>query len=446
MSLLYRRIIFSSFVLLFCIIVPVVLIYATGHTINWRRLSLEKTGSILIDSEPSEATVFLNGEITNETLLGILIKTTPIKTKAKINNLTPGEYTVRLEKEGYWSWEEKFNLAPDEVVNFGKIGLFSKSEPELIYELNQARAELSPDGKKIALFKNNILNITEIENNSNEILEIPLVKNETLLNWSNNNKKIILGNLLIDLDNKTNINLNETIGKQISLIRWSNNDDMVYFLNNKKLLRHTLSTKITTELAINSQIANQEIIDYLIQGDKIYLISQVKNNQHILIGSIEGKLTSLQLPIGNYKFGNQVSPQPVLINDKKIYLIDEPLAVFAQPRLLSISENFKIGHWQDNSLTYANGLELRRWDKEGQEYLLTRFGSTIQELWPINKKNSIIIGTPDDIRIYINGKQPFTINLADIKNSQLITASQDAKIIYVYGEYKNQTGLFRIKI
>ncbi|MCX6792611.1 MAG: PEGA domain-containing protein [Candidatus Falkowbacteria bacterium] len=446
MNIVYRRIIFSFFVLLFCILVPVILIYATGNTINWSRLSLEKTGSILIDSEPNGATVFLNGEKLNSNFLEVFQGKTPLITKAKVNNLAPGEYTIRLEKNGYWPWEEKFRLSPGGVTNFGTIGLFSQAEPELVYSLDKAELVLSPNGEKIALLKNNLLTITDVNSGSNQELELNNLDTEAEINWASNNKKISIGNYIISLDKKTVSNLASDTKKNVSLLRWSDNESMVYFVSNKKILRYTESNKNISELALNSQLNNQDIVDYLIKGDQIYIIVSSRNTKSLLIGSIEGQLTSLSLPTGNYKFKTDDSPKPVLIDENNIYVIDEPLALFSKPRLLEVSTHFKLGHWQDNSLTYASGLELRRWDKEGQEYLLTRFGSAINELWPVNKRNSIIVATPDDIRVYVNGSQPFAITLAPIKNTKLVVVSKDNKTLYVYGDYDGKTGIFKLAL
>jgi len=446
MSLFYRRIIFSGFVLLFCILVPVVLIYATGNTINWSRLSLEKTGSILIDSEPNGATVFLNNQKINDSFLGFFVMKNTLVTKAKINNLAPGEYTIKLEKSGYWPWEEKFRLSPGEVVNFGTIGLFSQVNPELIYETTKTKAELSPSGEEIILISNDLVKFININNNDNQEIKISNIDTEAEINWSNDNKKIALGKFIIDSDKKTIINLTEETKKDISLIRWGNNDGIIYFVANEKILRYTTATKTISELSLNSQFNEQNINDYVIRGDQIYIITNKNNQQNLLIGSIEGKLTSLDLPNGNYKFETENSPKPVLSNGENIYAIDEPLAIFSKPRLLEISNHFKIGRWQDNSLTYATGIELRRWDKEGQEYLMTRFGSNINSLWPINSKTSVIVATTDDVRVYVNGQKPFAITLAPIKNSKLVTVTKDNKTLYVYGEYENKEGLFKLAL
>jgi len=446
MPLLYRRIIFIGFVLLFCILVPVVLIYATGHTINWSRFSLEKTGSILIDSEPAEATIFLNNKQLDNSWLNFLKKDEPLTTKAKIKNLAPGEYTIKLEKAGYWPWEEKFLLAPGEVANFSTIGLFSKMEPEIIYELNATRSELSPNGEKIVLLKKDLLSVIDLTNKIQEIAldNIPLTGE---INWSSNNGKITLADLIIELDTKKIIDLSVEAKKAVTLTRWNNHEDMVYFVANNKILRYTISTKIITELSLNQQLKDLTIVDYLMRADQIYIITKQKSNQpKLFIGSMEGKLNSIDLPSGNYKLSQENSPKPVLINGENFYVLDEPLAIFSQPRLLEVSKNFKHGRWQDGSLTYSTGIELRRWDKEDSEYLLSRFGSTINSLAPINKKTAIIMAMQDDIRIYVNGRQPFTISLAPIKNSKLVTVSADAKMLYVYGEYNGKAGIFRLAL
>lgn len=446
MSLLYRRIIFSFFVLLFCILVPVVLIYATGNTINWRRLSLEKTGSILVASEPTGATVFLNNKTIKDTLFGFLPRETNITTEAKINNLLPEEYTIRLEKEGYWPWEQRVNLAPEEAKNLNTIKLFKKTEPKLILAAT-GQAELANDGQKFAIFQDNNLTVFNTNNEINKKITLPAKQKitATKINWSNNDSKISLDNLIIDLDNEKVINLNQETKKDISLIRWGNNSDIAYFLSNQKIWRYTISSKTIMEVDLDNKINNQKIVDYIIRGDELYIIIKNQQDQETLLsGSLEGQLKSIQLPSGDFQFVLNQFSKPALTNNHELYIIDEPIPLFSQPRLIKATDNFRLGQTKNNSLIYTNTLELRRWDNETSEYLLTRFGSVINSLWPLQKTDSVIVATPNDIRLFINDLQSFTITLANIKNTSAVMVTSDDKTLYLFGTYNNQTGIFSL--
>jgi hypothetical protein len=446
MSLFYRRLLFGFFVLLFCILVPVVLIYATGNTINWRRLSLEKTSNILISSEPTGATIFLNNKLVSDSLLGFLPRKVNLTTQAKIQNLLPGEYIIRLVKDGYWPWEQRFTLTPEEAKNLGTIKLFKKTEPKLILTTG-GQADLASDGQKFAIFKNNNLIIFNTTDETSQT--IPLNSNQkitaTKIAWSNNDSKISLANLIIDLANKKVINLAADLKKDVSLIRWGNNSDIAYFLSKQKIWRYTISSKTLMEVNLDEQINNQKIIDYIIRNDELYIIIENLAGQDTLLsGSLEGQLKAIQLPSGDYQFILDQLNKPALINNHELYIIDEPIPLFSEPRLIKVTDNFRLGRAKGSSLIYTTTLELRRWDNETNDYLLTRFGSVINSLWPLSKTDSVIVATPDDIRVFVNEQQPFTITLANIKNAGALMATSDEKTLYVFGTYNNQTGIFSL--
>lgn len=78
-----------------------VIFYARGFQFNQEKKTLESTGILAVKSEPDGASVFINGKLltaTNQTL-----------------NFTPGNYEVKIQKEGFHSWQKKYILK-NEVV------------------------------------------------------------------------------------------------------------------------------------------------------------------------------------------------------------------------------------------------------------------------------------------------------------------------------------------
>jgi hypothetical protein len=70
-----------------------VVFYAQGYRLDFTRGTLEKTGIILAKSTPEGAKVLLDGELA-------------VVTNSSISNLKPGTYNLKIEKEGYFSWEK----------------------------------------------------------------------------------------------------------------------------------------------------------------------------------------------------------------------------------------------------------------------------------------------------------------------------------------------------
>lgn len=83
---------FGVLLLLF-VAAAVVVLYAQGYRLNISKGTVEKTGMILAKSIPEGAKVYLGGKIITAT-------------NSPIANLKPGTYRLKIEKEGYSSWEK----------------------------------------------------------------------------------------------------------------------------------------------------------------------------------------------------------------------------------------------------------------------------------------------------------------------------------------------------
>jgi len=58
MNLIRRRILYIFFIFLFLLITPLIILYANGYKLS-NNFRLEKTGILILDSEPQDAKIFL---------------------------------------------------------------------------------------------------------------------------------------------------------------------------------------------------------------------------------------------------------------------------------------------------------------------------------------------------------------------------------------------------
>lgn len=113
-----------------------IIIFARGYRINPKQGKLSATGLLVATSFPDGASVFVDGKLitaTNNTI-----------------NLNPGEYTVKITKEGYIPWEKRLKFQ-GEIVTKTDAQLFP-SAPELrpLTTLGVLNPTLSSNGSKIA--------------------------------------------------------------------------------------------------------------------------------------------------------------------------------------------------------------------------------------------------------------------------------------------------------
>lgn len=138
-----RNLYFYGFVALFALVIPFLILYSEGYRFG-TAFSLVKTGGIYLYSDIADTTVYVDGALKKET--GLFLRNTFIQ------NLPPDSYTVRVEKNGYRSWEKYFdvsaNMVTDAKVFMIREMLASTTVPQFIPA--SATATTTAGSRKIA--------------------------------------------------------------------------------------------------------------------------------------------------------------------------------------------------------------------------------------------------------------------------------------------------------
>ena len=121
---MHRRIRTSIFFLFFTIFIigaPMIVLYTAGYRLNVNTWRIQRTGVIAISTIPRGATVTINTAPTTN------------KTPYVAQRLTPGEYTVLLEKSGYQPWNQSITVNSGSTTYLTAL-LFAQATPELLLE------------------------------------------------------------------------------------------------------------------------------------------------------------------------------------------------------------------------------------------------------------------------------------------------------------------------
>src|SRR3989339_788764 len=103
-DILKAKNIFSLISTLFFIASATILIFtAKGYIYNINGKKLEKTGMIVANSEPKGALLYLNDQLQNVT-------------NTTLSNLIPENYHLKIQKEGYTSWEKDIKVEENVVI------------------------------------------------------------------------------------------------------------------------------------------------------------------------------------------------------------------------------------------------------------------------------------------------------------------------------------------
>lgn len=114
------------FTLIFFIIAPVLVFYTAGYRWNPKKGMVEKNGTLILDTEPRGADIFLNGQYINE------------RTPATLQNVAPGFYKIKMQKDGHHTWEKSLQVLPERVTFANEVILWLDAEPEFIVNLDAA--------------------------------------------------------------------------------------------------------------------------------------------------------------------------------------------------------------------------------------------------------------------------------------------------------------------
>ena len=177
-----RRIFGSLIIIGIVLTIGIILvIYAQGTRLD-KNGSLVEVGIIQIDSTPNDAEVYVNGKF-------------KAKSDTNIENLKPGNYTIKIQKTHYHTWEKLVEVKEGFVTPL-KISLFS-SNPSLTALTSEGvfSPKISPDRRFVVFGRqtSDAQGIYVLElgngqfffNNSNEAKKIVSNSNDFLFSKSN---------------------------------------------------------------------------------------------------------------------------------------------------------------------------------------------------------------------------------------------------------------------
>ncbi len=455
MTLKTRRVLYITFILIFILLSSVVVLYSAGYRYHFKKLRFQKSGGILLEFSPKEVDIYIQNKDKKTT--GFL------DDSYKVTGMLPGEYMVKIEKDGYYSWKKKLTVE-SEKINFVKnIILFKKDEsPKLVTNSNIINiknlntknkfifVEKEEQGVRVNIFDKKTDEISSIlkttTTSTDNIALMPSSKNKKVLISENKN------NHILTISNKEILSLGEEIKEitDVINIHWDkDSDEVLYFIKKNEIYQFNIFNNKLEKLDINNP-KNNKIIDFDVINNDIYAIIESRTGLIVeKIGKESGKKT---LIIDNIqqKSSFVAGPKPyitILNNDELLVINTENQKIILQDKANHISWSEKLGN--NYIIIYNNDFEIFRYDTETTEKtLITRSSNKINDviLHPNNEhvffsnNNTVSIIELDKYR----EKTATQIILCDNVNN--ININDDGKTIYLNGKINEITGLFKIII
>ncbi|MBI1971281.1 MAG: PEGA domain-containing protein [Candidatus Wildermuthbacteria bacterium] len=142
-----RGVLFTTLTILFLLLAPTIILYSQGYRFDWETKKLFQTGGLYIKATPSRADISVDGILTG--------KTDALFGSALLGDLLPKTYRIRIEKEGYTSWEKTLEIKETLVTEAEHIILFPRRTGFSPVATNISDAWLAPDEHSLLLWKNN---------------------------------------------------------------------------------------------------------------------------------------------------------------------------------------------------------------------------------------------------------------------------------------------------
>lgn len=174
-----RRALLTACGIVFFIGAPIVVLYAVGYRFISTKEEAVPVGVLLVESVPRGATIYVNNE-----KIG--------RSPRAVPGLPEGNVTVRLEKQGYASWEKQLPILPTKATEARTIKLFAENPQVTTLAENVQMFNLSPNRRLISFLDDK--KQLHIVNTQNEALQdpIPLTYTPTQILWSPDSSTLLL--------------------------------------------------------------------------------------------------------------------------------------------------------------------------------------------------------------------------------------------------------------
>ena len=439
MSKRIRSWLFIIFILLFVVGTILVSLYASGYKINFNwppqfnRL-LIKTGMIIVDSHPEGAIIYLDNEPQ------AIFSLNPwsdeyITTSNKVRNVPPGEYMIRLEREGYWPWEKKISVYPNQATTLIDINLFRSDTPEMVIAAPEGELSLSPTGRYLYV------------GGSHKIVALRTGRETTLSpgnggRWRQGAEELLSGSQLYAPGQDKITDYQPLIGTG-TINFYDDQNDRLYYSKDA-----TIGYLNTSGQAASLALSGEDILAFLPRADTVWVLTSdlgraILKRYPLPTGPA---VPGLELPgIGRYEFRANNEPRLTLYDslNKTLYIIN-PDNPAVSPLIVR-----DVLSWEwinKNTLLYNNNWEIFRLDvPSGLTSLLTRVGEEIREIVWNAERNYLIFSTVDSLQAY----DPRLETITKIFRAKKILSpvlDADNEVLYFWAEIDEQSGAYRLSL
>lgn len=439
MSKKFRDSLLPIFIILFIFLTAITSLYASGYKFNlswpirFNRL-LQKTGVLIVETKPTQAVVYLNDKPQQNLSLNPW-KKDYLTTPAKVRNILPGEYKLRLEVDGYWPYTQKITINSGETTFVKDVNLFLENIPTLVSACPESNLLLSIDNKYIYVQTGQKIITLKTET----ARSLP-VTDQDPTGWLKNNKLLIAGTIFDPTKENNDINYADLIGPNVDSWRFEDETGYLYYKNNNTINQFKIDNQSNSVL-----LSGGNYLDYKPSQNKLLILSE-KNNQITLeaLFPASSKKEQWLLPAsGQYSFAENLANY-LTVYDKQnqtLYLFDET-NIGAGPITIRNIKNWAL--IDKDSIIYTNDFEIYTFSFSNQHSnLITRRSEKIENIIWNASGNYLIFSGLNTLNVF-DFKNYNTISLFTAEKITSPAFDSKNSILYFWARIGQQEGIYKM--
>ena len=405
----------------FFIISPLTIFYVAGYNYDWDTGKIITTGVLSVDIEPVDAKIYINDVLMERKTQISLTHLKKIEAPVRLTSLKKGIYNVRIEKEGYHTWEKDMTVLDNQTTYVSEMTLPERHDPEtLLTDIEQP--QISPTGQYIAYVKDDILHISDIETPLDPLYT---ATSSMMMEWSPYDDFFIhYTTSTFTLLNPASIKDVKTFDidtiERLQWVKGSNTPEL--FIEEG----HTIMTLNTREKEVFSNTSSS--IWYVDGNNNLWEYDEEKNvlieDELILQPQKYDTLTDI-IDINNTRIIAKYGEKTIILHE---YMKDDPL------KQSIITHNLKYIPSRDEWLTWSPW-ELWILPEKGSAKLSMRTSEYIRDVDLLYKEGLLLVAT--DKRLAAFNPNPWYYTLQELLSVESVTdvmVNQKEEMIYFLTE------------
>ena len=221
------------------------------------------TGGIYIRVFPSGADITVDSKIKNST--GIF------SNSVFVQNLSPEQHNVLIQKDGYYDYQKTLGVDEKEVTKLENVTLFKNNYIYTDLEKSINYFSIAPDN--VTLLEANITNskidfiLNNLDNPKTQTVSLPMSSGSISdIKWSQDSKKLIIkvnsNYFMVDLSSSDNPKispLNYLVQSKLASFS-PQNSNQIYYIKSKNLYLSSNQNKALLSDVVSYKIINQNIV------------------------------------------------------------------------------------------------------------------------------------------------------------------------------------------